>query len=73
MRPIYWGVTWFFIGMVGWFFFGVIVELQEALGEVNPLILALVYVFGALFFFSLPIAIVVEIVRWRRRRRAKAE
>jgi len=23
MRPIYWGVIWFFIGMVGWVFFSV--------------------------------------------------
>jgi hypothetical protein len=67
MRPIHWGIIWFFIGMVGWVFFSVMVGVGTGLGgEAPPLLLALVYLFGIAFFFSLPVAVVAEIVRWRR-------
>ena len=71
MRPIHWGVIWFFIGMVGWVFFSVIVGVGTGLAgqkvsEAPPLLLALMYLFGIVFFFSLPVAVIAEIVRWRR-------
>jgi drug/metabolite transporter (DMT)-like permease len=67
MRPIHWGVIWFFIGMVGWVFFSVIVGVGTAFGgEASPPLSALVYLFGIAFFFSLPVAVIAEIVRWRR-------
>jgi hypothetical protein len=71
MRPIHWGVIWFFIGMVGWVFFSVIVGVGTGLAgqkvtEAPPLLLALMYLFGIAFFFSLPVAVIAEIVRWRR-------
>lgn len=69
MRPIYWGVIWFFIGMVGWVFFGVIAGVAEFAGEASPLLSGLMYLFGIVFFFSLPVAIVAEIVRWYRTRK----
>lgn len=70
MRPIYWGVIWFFIGMVGWVFFSVIVGVGTGLGgEASPLLWGLMYLFGVVFFFSLPGAIVAEIVRWVKRKR----
>jgi len=69
LRPIYWGVIWFFIGMVGWVFFSVIVGVGKGLGgTVSSGLQNLVYVFGVLFFFSLPIAVIAEIVRWWKRR-----
>jgi hypothetical protein len=73
MRPIHWGVIWFFIGMVGWVFFSVIVGVGTGLAgqkltEAPPLLLALMYLFGIVFFFSLPAAVVAEIVRWRRKK-----
>jgi hypothetical protein len=73
MRPIHWGVIWFFIGMVGWVFFSVIVGVGaglagQKLSEAPPLLLALMYLFGIIFFFSLPVAVVAEIVRWRRKK-----
>lgn len=72
MRPIYWGIIWFFIGMVGWFFFSIVVGIGMGIGaEVPPLYIALVYIFGILFFFSLPISIIAEIIRWWKRRREK--
>jgi hypothetical protein len=56
--------------MVGWVFFSVIVGVSTGLGgQASPLLWVLVYVFGILFFFSLPVAIIAEIVRWRRRKR----
>jgi hypothetical protein len=68
LRPIYWGVIWFFIGMVGWVFFSVIVGVGEGLGGTAPFGLqALVYIFGLVFFFSLPVAVIAEIVRRSRR------
>jgi hypothetical protein len=74
MRPIHWGVIWFFIGMVGWVFFSVIVGVGTAFGGEAPLLLsALMYLFGIAFFFSLPVAVIAEIVRWRRNKtRARA-
>jgi hypothetical protein len=71
MRPIYWGVIWFFIGMVGWVFFSVIVGVGTAFGgQAPPGLWALVYLFGIAFYFSLPIAIIAEVVRWYRRKKA---
>jgi hypothetical protein len=71
MRPIYWGVIWFFIGMVGWVFFSVIVGVGTAFGgQAPPGLWALVYLFGIAFYFSLPVAIIAEVVRWYRRKKA---
>jgi hypothetical protein len=67
---MYWGVIWFFIGMVGWFLFSVVVGVGRAVGGQVPLAYwALLYLFGIVFFFSLPVAIVAEIVRWYRTRK----
>jgi len=71
MRPIYWGVIWFFIGMVGIAFSviaGVITGVSEITGEgeVNPILMVFVYIFGILFFFSLPVAGIVELVLWAK-------
>jgi NADH pyrophosphatase NudC (nudix superfamily) len=33
--------------------------------------MTLVYLFGILFFFSLPVAIVIEAAKWARRRKQK--
>lgn len=70
MRPIFWGLICFLIGMVGWIAFSVIGGLGEAVsGEANPTLKALVYIFGTIFFFSLPVAIILEIIRWIRKRK----
>lgn len=55
--------------MVGWIAFSVIVGVGEAFGGNAPMSLqAFVYLFGILFFFSLPVAVIAEIVRWRKRK-----
>lgn len=72
MRPIIWGVILTFMGGFFWVIFSVIYGFGLGLGGTeNPTLQALVYIFGFLFFFSVPIAIVAEIVRWARRRRTR--
>ena len=70
LRPIAWG----FIAMIGggvlWVMFSVIAGVSMfASGHADPEVQALMYLFGILFFFSLPVAIVAEIVRYAKRRR----
>jgi predicted Zn-ribbon and HTH transcriptional regulator len=48
--------------------FSFLAALEQFVGEVGGLT-ALMYVFGMLFFFSLPVTIIIEIVNWIRRRR----
>lgn len=56
--------------MVGWISFSVIVGVVTGLGgQASGLAWTFVYLFGVLFYFSLPIAVVAEIVRWYRRRK----
>jgi len=65
MRPILWGTIWFFIGMIGWITFSTICGLSLGFtGECSGILLFLVYFFGLLFFFSLPVSIIVEIVKF---------
>jgi hypothetical protein len=56
--------------MVGWIAFSVIYGVGLSLGaSPNPTLQAFVYLFGAVFYFSLPVAVVAEIIRWRRKRK----
>jgi len=72
MRPILWGTIWFVIGMIGWLVFSVIGGVGEGIaGGTSPTIHYLIYAFGTLFFFSLPIAIIAEIICWIRKRKKK--
>jgi len=72
LRPIAWGFIATIGGGVLWILLswaGAIGEL--ATGEKDPVMLALVYVFGVMFLFSFPTAIVAEILLWARRRKKK--
>lgn len=65
MRPIVWGIIFLVIGGFFWVSFSVMYEVGLGLdAHGNPVLHALVYVFGVLFFFSIPIAVVAEVVRW---------
>ena len=65
MRPMLWGTIWFVIGFIGWITLSVIYGIGEGLGvESNPTSTFLLYAFGIVFFFSLPIAVIAEIIRW---------
>lgn len=68
MRPIAYGIIIFFGSGVLWFLFSFWAAIQGVPGE--PVTAApFVYIFGALFMFILPVAIIAEIVQWIRRRR----
>ncbi len=70
MRPIAWGTIWFFIGLIGWVTFSILGALEElTTAKISSITMFLIYLFGLLFFFSLPIAILVEIIRWIKRKR----
>lgn len=72
MRPIRWGIVCFLIGMVGYVFLGYYVGLGMMVGaQPSPLFIGLVYLFGILFFLSIPFAIIAEVIRWVRRRRSR--
>ena len=64
MRPLYWGLISFIIGVIG--FLSV-----EVYYNMITLDVALVYIFAAIAICSLPIAVVAEIFRWRRGKEEK--
>ena len=70
LRPIAWG----FIAMIGggvlWVLFSVVAGVSLGItGHASSEVMALMYLFGILFFFSLPVAIVGEVARYAKRRR----
>ena len=70
LRPIGWG----FIAMIGggvlWVMFSVVAGVSAfGSGHADPGLMTPVYLFGILFFFSLPVAVVAEVVRYAKRRR----
>ena len=69
MRPLLWGTIWFIIGMVGWVTFSIICGVSLGVsGECSGVVLTLVYFFGLIFFFSLPISIVIEVIKFAKNR-----
>jgi len=70
MRPIAYGIIVFFGSGVLWFLFSVTAALEQLGGQPGTST-ALMYLFGLLFFFSIPVSIAAEIVRWWRKRRRK--
>ncbi len=69
MRPLGWGVVLFVAGLLGWIVFSVIAGIQMATeATVNPVFMFLVYFFGILAFFSLPVAFLIEIANFIKRR-----
>jgi hypothetical protein len=72
MRPIEWGAIFFTVGMLGWLAFSAISEVNAVLGhEAPPRLWALGRLSEALFFLSLPVAVVAEVIGWIMRRRAR--
>ncbi|MEM3475369.1 MAG: hypothetical protein QW589_08065 [Candidatus Bathyarchaeia archaeon] len=70
MRPIVWGFILMVVGGIFWVMFSVLAVFEALVGEVGSMT-ALMYVFGILFFFSLPVAIVIEVINWVRKRRTR--
>jgi hypothetical protein len=69
LRPIVWGFILTVVGCFFWVLFSFLAALEQFVGEVG-VPTALMYVFGTLFFFSLPVTLIIEVVNWVRRRRA---
>jgi quinol-cytochrome oxidoreductase complex cytochrome b subunit len=59
MRPIYMGLIFFLVGVIGYLGVSVYYDLMS-------LQTALIYVFIAIAVASLPVAIILEIIRWRK-------
>ena len=72
MRPVVYGILLTILGLLGWFIFSFLVAMESLSGTPSMINLALMYIFGMLFFFSIPISIVTEIVRWIRKKAQKA-
>ena len=70
-EPIVYGLIVFFGSGVLWFLFSVTAAFEAIAGEAG-VSTALMYVFGILFFFSLPVAIIAEVVCWWKRRKIEA-
>jgi membrane protein DedA with SNARE-associated domain len=55
--------------MVGWIAFSVVYGVIGGFtGSVPTEGWFFIYLFGLIFFFSLPVAVIAEIVRWRKRK-----
>jgi hypothetical protein len=73
LRPIVWGLILTVIGAFFWILFSVVFGVVYGLagGEMPAIYWALIYISGFAMYFSLPIAAIVEIYRYLKRRRAK--
>jgi len=65
MRPLAYGLIVFFGSGVLWFYFSLASALESLAGK-SGTSTALMYLFGMLFFFSLPATVIAEVIRWRR-------
>ena len=68
MRPLAYGLLVCFGSGILWFLSGPAAAAEVIAGEIG-LGVALMYIFGALFYFSLPAVILIEFFMWIRRRR----
>jgi nitrate/nitrite transporter NarK len=69
-RPIFWSVIWFLISITLWVNLSIVGGLIEGFtGEKVALLYGLVIFFGICTMFSLPVGIIVEILRWIHKKR----
>jgi hypothetical protein len=69
-RPIFWSAIWFIISIILWVNLSIAGGLIEGFtGERVALLYGLVIFFGACAIFSLPVGIIVEILRWILKKR----
>jgi len=67
-RPIVWGLILTVIGGVFWVIFSIFAAFEQLAGKAG-IFTVLVYIFGILFFFSIPVAIIIEIANWIKGRK----
>ena len=74
MRPIVWGLILSVIDAFFWILFSVVFGIAAGLSSqgIGSFDMALVYITGLAMIFGIPGGIIGEIVRWYRRRKAKA-
>ena len=70
MRPIGYGLLVFIASGLVWVLSSFGAAAEELTGEAGGVVIVM-YVSGAIFYLSLPVAIVAEIVRWRRRKKQR--
>ena len=63
MRPILWGIILFLISAVGWVISVVLAVVTLGAFKI------LTYIFGILFIASLPVAIILELIRWIKKKK----
>jgi len=72
MRPLVWGILITVIAFIGWIavstYFGIATGLG---GDPGEFFLALIWVFGLAWMFSLPLTIGFEIVQWFEKRQKR--
>jgi ABC-type dipeptide/oligopeptide/nickel transport system permease component len=71
LRPRVWGFILMVVGGIFWIMFSVIWGVIAGFGGESLMAKALMYIFGILFFFSLPVAVIIEIGQWIKRKREK--
>jgi len=72
MRPLAYGLIVFFGSGILWVYFSVIAGAESAFGG-GTTMMPYVYMFGLLFFFSLPATVIAEVIRWRRLKKQQRE
>jgi nitrate/nitrite transporter NarK len=69
-RPIFWSAIWFLISIILWVNLSILGGLIEGLtGERVALLYGLVIFFGICTMFSLPVGVIIEILRWILKKR----
>ena len=68
MRPIGWGLLVFIASGMVWFISSITAGMSLVMGE-PALEMPIVHISGGIFFLSLPVAIVAELIRWYRKRK----
>ena len=74
MRPIVWGLIFFIIGLIGWIAFSILAGICSAVTPTECMFLMfLVYLFGFIFFFSMPLAFLFEvIIHFKKKQKSKS-
>jgi nitrate/nitrite transporter NarK len=69
-RPIFWSAIWFLISIILWVNLSILGGLIEGFtGERVALLYGLVIFFGICTMFSLPVGVIIEILRWILKKR----
>jgi len=73
MRPLVWGFILTVVGAFFWVLFSVVFGVAAGLSgtDVPSTYMALIYVSGVAMLFSLPVAVVIELYRWIKKKKKR--